>query len=548
MSKEITTSWPDGLADYEANMLSFGRKYAADMIANQDVEPADVPLGACYYDAALVFYNIADYTKDDSFLAAAEAANHVYRDRYIVPNNGGAAGHWMFPRGLARHYHRTGDVKSKDALILLSQNGAGAGDGFPVRYAYDVAGSREAAYALMVYMMAEDCGAAHRTRADEMLEILLGHVEQWTHPDPRPLRLYVRPFMVGLTCDSLIEWHARTGDARIPPAVGKILEWIWTHCWQPEYQGFTYTDIETNSFVDVAKGTVAAVESPGVFSGDPGLSPVDGFYPGGQELPTLTFRSGALSGQSFNVSAYTGSDRKFTLAPAPGTAPAVGDTFDVPYRIAVFGTVATAGTDTVFTADSSMSEVTDIYNHSEIQFITGARAGLSQMVDKYDGPSRTMTISDYWTHPPGPAAGDRFLIRAPTGPTGGRESGAGLNLLIAPAFTWMYTKTGDTSWRDRADAIFAGGVANGWNGAPKQFNQNYKWSFEHIKMRSDSGVPDPKPPAPDGGPSPGPTPGPDKPPAPDGSASDLVARLTELADRVARLESWRDDVRAAVAR
>src|SRR5207245_10768697 len=31
-----------------------------------------------------------------------------------------------------------------------------------------------------------------------------------------------------------------------------------------------------------------------------------------------------------------------------------------------------------------------------------------------------------------------------------------LNLLIAPAFAWLYNITGDTTYRDRSDAIFAG--------------------------------------------------------------------------------------------
>jgi hypothetical protein len=59
-----------------------------------------------------------------------------------------------------------------------------------------------------------------------------------------------------------------------------------------------------------------------------------------------------------------------------------------------------------------------------------------------------------------------------------------LNLLIAPAFAWVYTQTGDPKYRDRSDQVFAGGVKRAWLGGPKQFNQNYVWSFDYVRWRS----------------------------------------------------------------
>jgi hypothetical protein len=60
-----------------------------------------------------------------------------------------------------------------------------------------------------------------------------------------------------------------------------------------------------------------------------------------------------------------------------------------------------------------------------------------------------------------------------------------LNLLIAPAFAWMYHQTGDVAYRDRGDQVFAGGVTGAWLDGPKQFNQNYMWSFDYVKWRSE---------------------------------------------------------------
>lgn len=58
-----------------------------------------------------------------------------------------------------------------------------------------------------------------------------------------------------------------------------------------------------------------------------------------------------------------------------------------------------------------------------------------------------------------------------------------LNLLIAPAYAWLYRRTGDVRWRDRGDQIFVGGVKGAWLNNGKQFNQNYRWSFEFVKWR-----------------------------------------------------------------
>jgi hypothetical protein len=59
-----------------------------------------------------------------------------------------------------------------------------------------------------------------------------------------------------------------------------------------------------------------------------------------------------------------------------------------------------------------------------------------------------------------------------------------LNLLIAPAYAWLYRMTGDTKYRDQGDQVFVGGVAGAYLDGAKQFNQNYRWSFDFVKWRS----------------------------------------------------------------
>jgi hypothetical protein len=69
--------------------------------------------------------------------------------------------------------------------------------------------------------------------------------------------------------------------------------------------------------------------------------------------------------------------------------------------------------------------------------------------------------------------------------TGGMDPAPDLNLLIAPAYGWMYYMTGETKYRDWGDQIFAGGVTNAqnWLYLGKQFDQNYWWSPAYVTWR-----------------------------------------------------------------
>jgi hypothetical protein len=58
-----------------------------------------------------------------------------------------------------------------------------------------------------------------------------------------------------------------------------------------------------------------------------------------------------------------------------------------------------------------------------------------------------------------------------------------LNLLIAPVYAWLYAQTGDTTYRDQSDLLFANGVQLAWIIQSKQYNQSYRWSFDYVKWR-----------------------------------------------------------------
>jgi len=72
-------------------------------------------------------------------------------------------------------------------------------------------------------------------------------------------------------------------------------------------------------------------------------------------------------------------------------------------------------------------------------------------------------------------------------PTGSRPSPA-LNLLIAPAYAWLFKHFGDPAYLAMGDLIWEGGVGLAQSAirySGKQFNQNYRWSFEYVKWRNE---------------------------------------------------------------
>jgi hypothetical protein len=73
-------------------------------------------------------------------------------------------------------------------------------------------------------------------------------------------------------------------------------------------------------------------------------------------------------------------------------------------------------------------------------------------------------------------------VTDPKSPFPANKGAPDLNLLIAPAYAWYYQMTGDTQYRDKGDAIFAGGSVAYLAGA-KQFNQNYSYGFQYVSRR-----------------------------------------------------------------
>jgi hypothetical protein len=232
------------LSAWESNMTTFGRQ-----ICNKLVPGAEdwlLQLDDVYYDGERVYYQIATYTGDPTWKYCAGLAESFYRDGYAMaqPTPGKVAGWMNFTKGLLMDYERTGDATSRDSVVLISQNASFASDGTPLEWTADTSSSREVAYVIMAYLNAESAGAPRRARLADMVNQSLGHIDQWFVSKTAP---YVRPFMVGITMQALIQAYDATHDSRIPNAVKTALDGLMPGMWLANCQCFQYTNVNTST-------------------------------------------------------------------------------------------------------------------------------------------------------------------------------------------------------------------------------------------------------------------------------------------------------------
>jgi hypothetical protein len=211
-------------------MVTFGQRVCDQLAAGGMT--ADQRLHHVYYDQIRVMYQIADYTHDSRWNACAQRALSVYRDEYVLPNQGRVPGYWNFTTGLRMHFERTGQAASKTAVQLLSRNAAYAQDTTGAAWTVPTLVSREVAYAILSYIEAENLGEPRRSRRAQLVTDAYGHLDQWfVRFTWRGKTEQVAPFMVGLTAHSLIADWEETHDARLIPALRRTADWLWANAW-----------------------------------------------------------------------------------------------------------------------------------------------------------------------------------------------------------------------------------------------------------------------------------------------------------------------------
>ena len=238
---------PPEFIRYKEQMLSFGAKHCSSF--DDPALSFDSKLLATYYDAEWVFLQIADFTGDSKWVECAKKARGIYRDKYVIFNNGAIPGYWVFPHGLSEDFLRLADEDSKSALQLILANAAYVRPSTNDSQLLGCDYSRENAYAILAMLQAKRLKIpVDEVRLQKLRDYAFGHLDQWFVSKTAP---YVRPFMVGLTAQALIEYEQISHDPRTLPqlklAADAMWAGMWAGMWIPSLESFMYTDRWTDS-------------------------------------------------------------------------------------------------------------------------------------------------------------------------------------------------------------------------------------------------------------------------------------------------------------
>ena len=251
-----------------SNWQNFGQKYYCSkeqIEANGIIETGANTYSAWYYDGMWGAYKLSDRvsspTEKAKWALCATYFRKPYRDDYVLKNNGAIPGWRIFPRGLYEDYLRTGDEKSKEALILMAKNAAYAYRNVePTASVWNAAYSREVAYNIDSYLLAKKLAPSDPAfqKDDPYIDVALSHLDQWTawlSNSPRTTTCDcgsdgMQPFMVGLTIKSLYYLYLEIANSpravdqaiisKIKDKVPRILDLMWEEAWgenHPEESG-----------------------------------------------------------------------------------------------------------------------------------------------------------------------------------------------------------------------------------------------------------------------------------------------------------------------
>lgn len=240
------------LSTWENHMKTYGTTYCNDTSMAAESH-------AWYYDGEKAYFNAKDYAAAQGWTSPYgssdwETCAQNIESAYKTQCNGSncsVPGYHVFPHGLAEDYLRNNDASSKSALATMQSQAAfvkDSGGRVLVRV------SRETAYSLNAYVSNLRVSNTQSAYYSKAIDYALGHLDQWTVSEAVQR---VPSFMVALTCEALIKYNSYNPDPRVPPAIQKAADWLWTHSWRPNDpggEGFLYeanTEEPVTNFSDL---------------------------------------------------------------------------------------------------------------------------------------------------------------------------------------------------------------------------------------------------------------------------------------------------------
>ncbi len=235
LPKQVIGSIPPipDLAAWQSQMTSYGKQLCNEAnIVNNSLWEGN----SWFYDGIRVYYQIADYTGDNSWNACAGYVKEVYKP-YVLSTT--TQGWRVFPHGLYQDYLRNSDPSSKAATLWLSTNSAYAGTGgAPVSFGTS-GRQRETSYMIHAYRIAGLLGSPNLQMYVRSVDFVLGMIDQLYISKTDP---YLQPFMTGLMMEALIQYYQDPqapfpNDPRVPPAIKAAADGLWAQAQMPNPNG-----------------------------------------------------------------------------------------------------------------------------------------------------------------------------------------------------------------------------------------------------------------------------------------------------------------------
>ncbi|PIT99844.1 MAG: hypothetical protein COT74_08655 [Bdellovibrionales bacterium CG10_big_fil_rev_8_21_14_0_10_45_34] len=198
-----------------------------------------------FYDGARVYFQIAEYTGDNSWLECARWAAEAYRDWVLSTTNGvtypvGRLSGWrIFPHGMYTNWQLRGDASSKEAIKRMALYSAFA----PLTVGDKCQYVREIAYIIQAYIAYEKAGFGRHPNLEKAVGFALGHLD--TVLDKQTCSWWA-PYMLGLNFAALIEYIELTNSTSAIAALEKATDQLWKAAWIEKDLSFFY-DVKSKS-------------------------------------------------------------------------------------------------------------------------------------------------------------------------------------------------------------------------------------------------------------------------------------------------------------
>ena len=243
LSASVYAADPPRLSDYKTK-LEASLSYSCSAIHSMYLTaPVTLNLSAVYYDGPKVLYELYDLYGSSSIngydiSTCIDEGVYCITSRYIstYPNEGG---YTRFPHGIAYDYLSTGNSDALSAFEAI-RDGTNWDDAQTAAHE-QIIYSREVAYALQTYTIAQLIGQPHASQAATIAwyrDLCKSHLQQWISGDfyaPIETNDYMQSFMVGLTMAALIEYYEYIEqDAEIPPLIKSAIDLLWAQAWWPD--------------------------------------------------------------------------------------------------------------------------------------------------------------------------------------------------------------------------------------------------------------------------------------------------------------------------